>query len=223
MAFYCGPCDLRQLLRPENDRYICRATLMGIHKKCGIRSPLCRNCAAAGNCPKCGIWVDTIAAAAKSSDNELDTDSDDNDDEENDVIVRYHPDIRIHPPRFTPLGRTGGINAHRYWELQNDRWLHPINAPLICSGCDSPARIRCLTRVIIIARNQTTHYLHRLCCRCMRAISHREQEIVACGPNATILMELLPLKYCEAPPVTSLRLEFTYPEAEPPIAFEWTG
>ena len=189
--------------------------------------PLCRNCVAVGNCPKCGDWVDTIAAAKKPRDNELDTDSDDDDDynisSDVDCSLRYDPDIRVHPPRFTPLGRTGGRNTDQYWELQNDKWLHPINAPLTCSGCDSAARLRVLTRVVVIQNQCTTRYLHRLCGRCVRAITYRRQEIIACSPNSNVTIEWLPLKHVPAPPAPPLMLVLTDPEPDPPKPFDWTG
>ena len=48
--------------------------------------------------------------------------------------------------------------------------------------------------MVVIADEHSTRYLHRLCGRCVRAVTYRRREIVECSPKATVTMELLPLK-----------------------------
>ena len=199
MSTYCGLCDSRQTFQAVSDRRLSRAlhimccmsdTLCETQRvvneaecsdseegqsagnwKCTVRCrerrvirrwvSLCGNCAASGICPYCGC--DAVQIRERPID---DSDGED------------CADVRVHPPRFTPWGRT---NA-RDW-LRKGAWFL-WGAKKRCSGCEIETSIRSVILVVHIdpaaprGRN-TARYKHLLCGRCTKCVQLRYEAMVA--------------------------------------------
>ncbi len=175
---YCGTCDGSQILKPLDRRRICRATWVSGcgNPDCpvkGLPTPQCQRCAFSRVCPKCGknSWYPHPLRNFSALDSDTDEDC---------------PDIRVHPPRFTPWSRTFGRN----WILGSDGW-HRENPCLkgFCTGCDMKSGIRCPVRVVLIdsiGSGMSVRYLHMLCGRCVRCVTERVQDINTAGCYGTL-------------------------------------
>ena len=175
MLFYCGFCDSKYVLRSLDDRPVFRATHTKYFFCCGTRTPACEGCSqphaeSSSVCPACEVQNPRQMR-------QLIVD-DDTDDEEAVDPGRNEEDVRIDPPRFTPLARTSMMLPY-LWKLTGSPtmpWYETESKA--CTGCAAPGPLfRCLFDVVMIHEGTTQRYKHKLCFKCAACVNNRPVSI----------------------------------------------
>ena len=202
MPSYCGFCDSAYVLRPLDDRPVCRATHTIYYFCCKIKIQACESCAqpdakCSSSCPKCNVYNSSFQKRDRTP---FDPE-DDTDDEEAVDANRNSADIRVDPPRFTPLARTSEM-LPLLWELK-DKWYETKSKS--CTGCSEPGCFfRWLFDVVIVHDGKTQRYRHKLCSRCVACVTHRIMSIQAATMSSkTTFLDIQPTRTKNRPSVAS--------------------
>ena len=176
---YCSACDTRQIFRSLDNRPISRATCWHWCRNCLKKVPSCRSCAQTPGCRLCGERTALVSFDAQGH---LDSDDETRGDNESDV--------RSDPPRFTPVCRGHDV-LPSIWILKKGWWF-PSDADIShryvddivhvahwCTGCDRPAGIRWLVKLVMVIDGRTQRYQHKLCSACAVCVMNRPVSIQA--------------------------------------------
>ena len=191
MPTYCGYCDSAFVLRPLDDRPVFRATHTIYYFCCNKKIQTCESCAHPSilrSCPQCRVGDSRLQKRERTP---FDPD-DDTDDEEAVDANRNCADVRIDPPRFTPLARTSKM-LPLLWELK-DKWYETKSKS--CTGCSEPGRLfRWLFDVVMVHDGKTQRYRHKLCFRCVACVTNRIMSIQAATMSSrTTCLDIQPTR-----------------------------
>lgn len=163
----------------------------------------CRQCAEQRDCLRCAAKITRVIIAHA----DLDTDDDD---------VSYCADVRVAPPRFTPLSRMEA----KYWRVHGG-WHWPADPPLpahhvgrmgaangpwsgFCTSCDYQAKLRWFISLFFIMDGINHRYMHQVCIRCARCILNRGMAIRAATLSSRITC--FEVKFAEPHQVPRLKI-----------------